>query len=338
MAQRPQRQEYPAEVKWIKTISKRTEILRPEDLLTEDEVMALIQVAEWSRDKAFVAMLYDSARRIGEDLRLRRKNIVFDHKGALTVLHGRTGERRNRLILSTAFMAEWLNDHLSKDPEAPLWIHSEQRCREEGITHLDYYSARALLARLGEKAGITKPVNPHAFRHARVTKLAGFLTEHQLKTVAGWTPDSKMAARYVHLAGRDVDNVLLRMHGIEPDDEDDKPKLTIKKCVLCGHTNSSMNGNCGKCGMILDPKLAAEMIAKTAETNSDEVRALRQEMKDMKSAVDEMHLTVQRKIEEGIENAITRLRSQGFKPRSSSRDWKPRVADSSGKFANAHSQ
>ena len=36
---------------------------------------------------------------------------------------------------------------------------------------MSYAAARKLLQVAGKKAGITKPINPHNFRHSRATKL-----------------------------------------------------------------------------------------------------------------------------------------------------------------------
>jgi len=36
-----------------------------------------------------------------------------------------------------------------------------------------------------------------------------------VKKYFGWNQASKMAAIFVHLSGRDVDNVLLKVYGIE---------------------------------------------------------------------------------------------------------------------------
>jgi integrase/recombinase XerD len=188
----PDDEEYPPEVKWIKTASRSDPLPLPEDVLSEKGVEALLSVAEYSRDKAFIAMLFDLGTRIGEFLTLQRKSIVFDEKGAVVVVDGKMGQRRQRLILSVPFVAEWLNDHPDKTPEAPLWIHHAQGCHEDGPVALDYYAARKLLMRLQRKAGIQKPLNPHAFRHARATHLANFLTEAQLKHIFGWTQNSRM--------------------------------------------------------------------------------------------------------------------------------------------------
>jgi integrase/recombinase XerD len=255
----PSDEEYPPEVKWIKTTVKNNHNILPEELLTEADVSELVKAAIYSRDRAFVSMLYDSGGRIGEILTLQRKNISFDESGAVVVMDGKTGQRRDRLILSVPFLSQWLSDHADKRPDAPLWVHLGRGCHEDGIVPLDYYSARKILQRLKVKAGIKKAVNPHAFRHARATQLAGKLTEAQLKQIFGWTQDSRMASKYVHLSGRDTDEALLRAHGLRPKPEEEKPKLTVVKCVRCEQQNSSILKFCTRCGMPLDLKTAMEL-------------------------------------------------------------------------------
>jgi integrase/recombinase XerD len=255
----PDDEEYPPEVRWIKTTLKNNHKLLPEEILTEQEVMELVKAAEWSRDRAFVAMLYDLGGRAGELLTLQRRNISFDEHGAVALLEGKTGQRRERLILSVPFLSQWLNEHPDTRPEAPLWIHSRQGCHEDGITPMDYYSARRLLQRLRDKTTIKKRVNPQAFRHARATHLANILTEAQMKEYFGWTQGSKMPGRYVHLSGRDVDAALLRAHGLEKKPDQEKPKLTVVKCVRCNLENSTIHSFCSRCGMPLDMKAALEL-------------------------------------------------------------------------------
>jgi integrase len=255
----PEDEEYPPEVKWIRTNQSNNHSIIPEEILTEADVEVLIKAADWSRDKAIIAMLFDLGSRTGEFLSLQRKNIVFYKLGAMVVVDGKTGRRRQRLILSVPFLSQWLNDHPDKKPEAPLWIHSTKGCHEEGIVHLDYYSLRKLLIRLGRTAGIKRRVNPYAFRHARATHLANYLTEAQLKQVFGWTQNSRMPGRYVHLSGRDVDNALLRVHGLRENHEEEKAKITLIKCVRSELENSTIQKQCTRCGMPLDLKTALEL-------------------------------------------------------------------------------
>ena len=55
----PNDADYPPEVKWIKTAGYKNHNLLPEELLTEAEVSQLVKAATYSRDRAFVSMLYD---------------------------------------------------------------------------------------------------------------------------------------------------------------------------------------------------------------------------------------------------------------------------------------
>jgi integrase len=256
----PNDEEYPAEVKWIKTTARNNHNIPPEQLLTEEDIVKLIAAAQRIRDKAFVSILYDLGGRIGEVLSLQRQDLSFDKYGAVAVVDGKTGRRRVRLILSVPFIAEWLSDHPDKQPTAPIWIHDHQGCHQTGTVQLDYYSARKLLIRLGKRAGLNKHVNPQIFRHSRATMLANHLTEAQLKEMFGWTQSSKMPGRYVHMSGRDVDDALLKVHGLEGRDaESEKPKLTIIKCARCEHANLSANKFCSKCSMPLKLEQALEV-------------------------------------------------------------------------------
>ena len=128
----------------------------------EEDISGLVKAAASSRDRAFVSMLYDSGGRAGEILSLQRRNIVFDEHGTVVVVDGKTGQRRDRLILSVPFLVAWLEEHPDKSPDAPLWIHEKQGCHLEGTQPMDYYSARKLLQRLKAKAGLKKAVNPES--------------------------------------------------------------------------------------------------------------------------------------------------------------------------------
>jgi len=250
-------EDYPPEVKWIKiTKKKRSKVKVPEQLLTEDEVKRMIQVAANPRDRAFVAVLYESGCRIGEMLSLRVKNITFDRYGAvIAVPHFcKTGMRRVRIISSVPYLTEWLNRHPDQgNPEAYLWQSREG-------TQLSYPRARHILSDLARKAGIGKRVFPHLFRHSRATHLANHLTEAQMKEYFGWVQDSEMASVYVHLSGRDVDKAILHMYGLEQDRSKQEQAMAPKSCPRCGETNPLTNAFCSRCGMPLDEKEALRLI------------------------------------------------------------------------------
>lgn len=236
-------------IKWIKFNYKTAKRL-PEEILTQDEVKRLIEAAIKPRDKALIACLYESGCRIGELGDMKLKHVQFDNYGAKLLVKGKTGQRRVRIISSVSYLARWINEHPQKnDPEAPLWISFTDHQQM-----LNYCLIRQKLVRLALKAGITKKVNPHSFRHARATHLCSHLTEAQMKEYFGWVQGSKMASVYIHLSGRDVDRALLKVNGIKINEEDDNESLGAVNCARCQENNEPTNTYCKRCGMILDTK------------------------------------------------------------------------------------
>ena len=234
-------------VSWIKCSAPRNRKL-PEEILTEEDIKKMIDAAQNARDRAIVAVLYESGCRAGEFLSMKMKNVSFDRYGAVIIVHGKTGYRRIRLVLSTPYLAEWVNMHPFRDePEAWLWIS------KSNFRRIPYNSLRIILRNIAKRAGIRKKVNPYAFRHARATRLAKFLTEAQMKEFFGWVQDSDMASVYVHLSGRDVDRAILQLYGMKVDEEkEENGKLLPKKCLRCGEINPATNKVCRRCFFPLD--------------------------------------------------------------------------------------
>jgi len=174
----------------------------PEQIFTRMEIDKLIEALDSDRNKALCAVLYESGARIGELLMVKKKDVAFDNDGAVIMLSGKTGQRRVRIVQFAPLLKKYI---LTSN------IQSDDR-----IFNICYNNAANILREAAWSADIRKPVNPHAFRHARATHLANFLTESQLKEFFGWRQGSEMAQIYVHLSGRDLDTAILKMHGIEP--------------------------------------------------------------------------------------------------------------------------
>lgn len=248
--------DYPEEVSWIK-IKKSNGHKLPDELLTAEEVFRLVDAADHIRDKAFILTLYESGCRIGEILCLQIKHVHFDEFGAVLLVNGKTGQRRVRIIASAQKLNQWVENHpLKKDPNAPLWITIGTNSR---YRVWNYGTAKEVLKKLVKKAGIKKRVYPHLFRHSRATHLANHMTEAQMKQYFGWVQGSNMASVYVHLCGRDVDKVLLKLNGIKVEDGEKEPELRPKVCPRCKARNSPDTKFCSSCGMCLDEKTALQV-------------------------------------------------------------------------------
>lgn len=248
--------EYPSNVKWIKTSVKNKNRKLPSDLLTKEEIKAMVKAADNPMERAFIMVLYESACRIGEILSLKIKDVTCDQYGCAIMANGKTGMRRIRLIESSPDMVLWINNHPKKDDrDAPLFIQVINNNGQYG-KGLDDGSARNLIKKLAQRAGIKKRVHPHLFRHSRLTILAKDFTESELKIIAGWTGSSNMAGVYVHLSGGDIERKMLEKSGLL-NKADDPVKDTLKplKCPKCKEINPNTARFCYVCGMVLDVKL-----------------------------------------------------------------------------------
>jgi ribosomal protein S27AE len=101
-----------------------------------------------------------------------------------------------------------------------------------------------------------------------------------MKQYLGWVQGSNMAAIYVHLSGRDVDDALLKMHGIVTDEKKDV-QMSPKKCPRCSVMNSPTTKFCSKCGLALNIKAALEIEEKSSEITMDFMQVARNDPKIM---------------------------------------------------------
>ncbi len=254
-------EKHPEKVEWLKLKEPKNSIL-PEDLLTEEEVIKLIDSAKYIRDKTFISALYESGCRIGEMLTLQIKNVSFGQHVTALLVAGKTGQRRVPLVTSTTYLSMWIQNHPYRDnPEAPLWVNIVDKWHPKTINHMSYEGVKKMLRVTFNKAGIKKRHNPHMFRHSRATVLANNITEAQSKQYFGWTQSSDMAARYVHLSGRDVDSAIMKMHGINTVEEEEQIKIKQISCPRCSCKNPSNFKLCQRCGGALSIKSAVELQA-----------------------------------------------------------------------------
>jgi len=111
-------------LKNIKKSHKKRE-LPVEQLLTREDVQSLIGVCERQRDRALIALLWDSGARITEVLNIDVGDLAFDKYGATVIVDGKTGSRKIRLVPSVPDIHAWLEQHPDgTNPRAPLFVTS----------------------------------------------------------------------------------------------------------------------------------------------------------------------------------------------------------------------
>ncbi len=242
---------YPAEVRWLKTTQDKKHRKLPTDLLSEEEIRRMIEAAKTPRNKAFIAMLYDSGGRIGELLNMTKKSVNLDSYPAHILLDGKTGPRQIPIMFSGPYIGNYMNTIKEKPLDDALWTTYNNG--KDTHRKADYATLAKVLKETAIAAGITKRIHPHLFRHSRASNYANKLTEQRLKYYFGWTGDSKMASVYVHLSGRDIDNAILEANGIRPPENQGEAKLKSKVCPKCQFSqNMATNDYCGRCSNPLD--------------------------------------------------------------------------------------
>lgn len=171
--------------------------LKREDLLTIEEISNMIDASPLLRDKVIISLLYDGALRHEELRNLQLKDIDKLNNIWHLHLHGVKGERIIPLTFSIIYVEKYLG--------------MNELGMNELLFKVGATGIRNIIKRSAFKASINKRVYPYLIRHSRLTELANYLSEMQLKRFAGWEYDSPMIRNYVHLGIKDLDHVLINL-------------------------------------------------------------------------------------------------------------------------------
>lgn len=81
-----------------------------------------------------------------------------------------------------------------------------------------------------------------------------------------------MAATYVHLSQRDIEEATLNLYGIEPQQKK-KESLKIVKCPRCKDINPENASYCGRCGLPLQDEVRTKLEKDLAEIDMEIIKA-----------------------------------------------------------------
>jgi integrase/recombinase XerD len=292
--------QYPKQVRKLNGGNNRRKVpIRPEDVITKEDIAMLIKHCTNYRDEALVIVLYESGCRLGEFVNINIGHLKFDKKGVVAVIGGKTGERRIRLIESTVYLQRWIENHPLRDnKDTPLWCSLRRPHQRITRSNVHYF-----LAGLKKRSGFKKPLNAHAFRHSRLTELAKWLVPSKLRQFAGWS-SIEMCNVYVHLSGRDLDDDLFRAAGIQVEKKTEVSPLLKLECPRCGTKNPVNNTFCGLCGLVLD-----ETKAVSQEFDQEKLKNEIEELKDKYETAGEITDQLWREIDE-LTKEIKELKKQ----------------------------
>jgi len=267
------------------------------DLLTRDELYKIIKACKNMRDRAFVAMLYESAARVSELAAARWGDLDYKDNGVaiLTLIDEKMshkGEKKKKrqvpLLMAVEFLAGWRTAY----PGTPsgnnlIFIDSVSG------GPMEYTAVLRQITRASARAGIEKRVHPHLFRKSRLTEMS---REHYSDAVirsVGWNNQStKMADIYIKIGEDAVTTEFLERQGLKK--AEDKPKENLpRQCGFCFAMNSPISEYCHKCGQPL-----TEIGRKQIEQERGAIRAAGKEF---------VHADdVQKMINDAIRKALTK--------------------------------
>ena len=245
--------------------------------LDKSVIQDIIEECQNDRDRAMYKLLYEGGLRPGELMALTIGDIEFLDKGVrIRVPPVKTGERTILVVESERYLKDWLRKHpFEERDDAPLWTkirnvsnetpteialgydHMRLKLKDiakekDILTYWDVERDRHKRPKLDED-GNEKPVKrtevvPYTLRHSRATHLATELREATMKEYFGWTQGSDMTEVYIHLSGKDIDREIMKMYGIEEEEDE----TTKKECGRCNKTYKGTENFCPRCGKAFD--------------------------------------------------------------------------------------
>lgn len=236
-------------VSWIEIKTSPSKAKKPEDIISIEEKEKLLNACLNERDRSLISMLYDSGCRIGELLTLRVKDIEYDDYGIRLTVNGKTGVRRVRTVGDSVSLAHSYQEKFNRNnPDDFFFV----KISDGGP--MNWADVNTMLLKVSRRAGIKRRIHPHLFRHTRATLLAKDLKEAPLESTMGWVHGSRMSRVYVHLSDEQIDNAVLKVYGIEKEEENgNKTGYKSKVCHRCKEKNPAVSEYCCGCGMPLDP-------------------------------------------------------------------------------------
>ncbi|WP_394344772.1 tyrosine-type recombinase/integrase [Salinigranum halophilum] len=116
--------EEPDETKWIRRGPTPRGQTLPQKLFSPTDVSQLIDACCNDRDRAFIALLWETGARIGELIDLRVGDIEADDSGTHVVVIGKTGARRLPLVESRPYLEQWVQTHPSPTSNSPPLVQT----------------------------------------------------------------------------------------------------------------------------------------------------------------------------------------------------------------------
>ena len=165
------------------------------NVLSQEEVIRLIQVTKNIKHRAIIALLYSSGLRIGELINLQLRNIDVNRKQL--IIKNAKGRKDRFVMLAESFIPLLRNYIITYQPKFYFVENTQAKQYSQS-------SVRKFLAKNCKLASIHKSVTPHTLRHSYATHLLenGVGLRHIQELLGHVKPETTMI--YTHVAKKDL--------------------------------------------------------------------------------------------------------------------------------------
>lgn len=256
-----------------------------EAMLDAEDIAALRRAARHQRDVALIEFLADTGARITLVCSLRVRDVHLDGDRATYSPNpdalGLKGASRGPfpIIDSRADLRSYLRStHPRPDDPDAAFFHRLRRVDFDDDTDdgaCDPSALRNHLVRIGDRAGLEKPTNPHNFRHSAITRMVreGYSRE-QIEHRVHWSLDTDVWERYVHITAAEHNEDIFAAAGIgDAEDGTDQQRVP---CGNCREPLAPHHEYCPTCGTAATPERRSIVDA----TESDAIEDLADEELD----------------------------------------------------------
>lgn len=248
-----------AKLKKIKVPAYISKTKSDDSILTEEEVLAVIQAPKSLRYRAMLGILYEGGFRIQEIAYMKWHDVRFTQWGARIRTDGKTEKERNvPIIMYRELLAQWQTEHPNPAPENYVFLNYHNK-------PLKYQSVLKNIREFCKAAEIERKITPHIFRHSRITHCLRRGMQETLCKKTFWGNESTdMLKVYSHLTPDDAEAAFAKMAGVEIADQEETTGGSMEpvQCRECTHINPPGTHFCGRCGS----KLTAEATKYSNET------------------------------------------------------------------------
>jgi integrase/recombinase XerD len=146
-------------IAWMNA-QKPKETLKSDDILANDDINKMIEATDGYYWKALIIFLFETGCKVGEINDLKYKDFVDTTEGMIVSIPTKktsAGYRKVILPSSSRFIKN-------------LQVYTFGK-PEDVVFNFGYEYTYLMIRDIAKKAGITKPVSPHKFRHAQATEL-----------------------------------------------------------------------------------------------------------------------------------------------------------------------